>query len=102
MEQEHTTVQAGKLLAMIRQTDGDRSAGTADELLLFLYRLRDRCRIVRSSSSRFAAISFSFLHDLLYELESRPDETLRSQEWRTFVETLLSDLASGRIIVANK
>ena len=100
--QDTVVEQARNLLAVIRQSDGGGSAATADDLLLFLYRLRDQYRIVRSTSDRFRGASFSFLHDLLYQLESRPDETMRSSEWRTFIQGLLSDIVSGRITIATR
>jgi hypothetical protein len=91
--------------AILKQMHG-RSGGTeslsADDLLLFCYRLRDGYRIVRSTSARFTGTSFVFLNDLLYQLESRPDETLRSPEWRDVIEVLLLDLSSGRLVLAAK
>lgn len=101
-EKEIIAAQAKVFLTTLHQTHERQSAATADDLLLFFYRLRDEYRIVRSTSDRFKGPSFAFLHELLYQLESRPDETLLSAEWRTFVEVLLSDIASGRIVVANK
>jgi hypothetical protein len=100
--EQDVVAQAGKLLTAIRQSDGGGAAATADDLLLFLYRLHDQYRIVRSTSDRFRGSSFSFLHDLQYQLESRPDETMRSSEWRTFVDCLLSDIVSGRITIATR
>jgi hypothetical protein len=90
---------AGALLRQLKDPAGASSALSADDVLLFCYRLRDGYRIVRSSSTRFGGSSFSFLQDLLYQLESRPDETLRSSEWRSIVEALLHDLVTGRITV---
>jgi hypothetical protein len=101
-ERENIAAQAKVFLTTLHQTDERHSAATADDLLLFFYRLRDEYRIIRSTSDRFKGPSFSFLHELLYQLESRPEGTLLSAEWRTFVEVLLSDLASGRIVAANK
>ena len=74
----------------------------ADDLLLFLYRLRDEYRIVRSTSPRFKGSSFTFLHELLYQLESRPDETLQSDEWRALIDALLHDLATGKLVLDRK
>jgi hypothetical protein len=101
-EQGNIAVLAKGLLSALQQRNEPRSAALADDLLLFFYRLRDEHRIIQSSSSRFKGPSFSFLHELLYQLESRPDETLLSPEWRALVELLLSDISSGRIVVANK
>jgi hypothetical protein len=101
-ERENIAEQAKVFLTTMQQTH-DRPLGTtADDLLLFLYRLRDKYRIIRSTSDRFKGPSFAFLHELLYQLESRPDETMLSAEWRGFVEALLSDMASGKIVVMPK
>jgi hypothetical protein len=99
---ENIAGQAKVFLTTLRQMQDCHSAAAADDLLLFFYRLRDEYRIIRSTSDRFNGASFSFLHELLYQLESRPDETLLSAEWRTFVEVLLSDLVLGKIVVARK
>jgi hypothetical protein len=101
-EYENVVEQASTILIELRQPDGRRPAVSADDLLLYCYRLRDRCRIIRSASERFKGTSFSFLHDLLYELESRPEETMRSPEWKKYIESLLTDIASGKIVITNK
>jgi hypothetical protein len=101
-EGEDIAAQAKVFLTSLQQPHQRSSAATADDLLLFLYRLRDEYRIIQSASDRFNGPSFSFLHELLYQLESRPDETLLSAEWRTFIEVLLSDIRSGRIVVAHQ
>jgi hypothetical protein len=100
-EKEDIGATAQAFLMSLHQSSDSHSLA-ADDLLLFFYRLRDGYRIVRSTSHLFKGPSFSFLHDLLYQLESRPDETMISAEWRVFIETLLSDIASGRIVVAHK
>jgi len=101
-EKEDIAAQAKAFLNALHQTHERHSAATADDLLLYFYRLRDEYRIIRSTSDRFKGPSFSFLHELLYQLEARPDETMLSTEWRAFIEVLLSDIASGRIVAANK
>jgi hypothetical protein len=78
---------------------GTMPSSVADNALLFCYRLRDGYHIVRSKSSLGKGKSFSFLNELLYQLESRPDEALRSEEWKSMLETLLRDLASGALEV---
>jgi hypothetical protein len=98
-EQQGVTQQAAGFLNRLRdQQDGGTSVAP-DDLLLFLYRLRDGYRIVRSGSGRFKGPTFGFLHEVLYQLESRPDETLHSPEWREMIESLMHDLESGRIIL---
>ncbi len=93
---------ARQAAVFLKQLRDQRSSGkplSADDLLLFLYRLRDGYRIVRSASGRFKGPSLGFLNELLYQLESRPDETLESPEWREFTESFLYEVASGRVIL---
>jgi len=77
----------------------ERSPALADDVLVFCYRLRDGYRIVRTSSRQFHGPTFAFLNGLLYELESKPDETMKSSEWRSVLENVLSALASGAIVL---
>ena len=95
-------LEAGELLKEFRESGSRPLPLTADNLLLFGYRLRDGYRIVRSTSTRFKGSSFAFLQELLYQLESRPDETMSSVEWREMIERLLIDLALGKIVVTKK
>jgi len=74
----------------------------ADDLLVFFYDLHDHYRIVHSSGSRFSGKSFGFLNDLVYNLESRPDETMRSDHWREFIRVVLDDIVAQRIVIAKK
>lgn len=74
----------------------------ADELLLVCYRLHDQYVVLRSSSPRWKGPTFGFLRDLIYELESRPDETLASPEWHGFLRSLLEDIAIGRIVISKR
>lgn len=74
----------------------------ADDLLVFFYDLRDNYSVAHSSSPRFSAKSFSILGELLYSLESRPDETMQNEHWRSFCEMVLEDIALGRIEIAKK
>jgi hypothetical protein len=96
-ERQDVAQRAREFLMQLRDRQGSDTAVSADDLLLFLYRLRDGYRIVRSEGGRFKGPTFGFIHELLYQLESRPDETLASAEWREFVESLLNELASGKI-----
>jgi hypothetical protein len=94
--------EAQSLLEKLHPTTGSQTAPSADDLLLFFYRLRDGYRIVHSTSERFRGSSFDFLHELLYQLESRPEETLQSGEWRSLIEALLHDLASVKLTLTRK
>ena len=91
---------ARSFLTLLRNSTD--ATALADDLLVFFYDLHDRYRIVRSSSPRFSAKSFAVLGDLIYNLESKPDETMKSEYWRNFIENLLGDIATGRIEIANK
>jgi hypothetical protein len=95
-------LQASSFLRELHEHVEGQQSLSADELLLFLYRLRDRYRVVRSSSDRSKGSSFGFLPDILYQLESRPDETLHSEESRSHIESLLSDVAEGRLKLSRK
>lgn len=99
---EQIASQAGQLLKELRESGSRPLPLTADHLLLFGYRLRDGYRIVRSTSIRFKGPSFRFIQELLYQLESRPDAALSSAEWREMIETLLTDLALGKIVVTKQ
>ena len=85
----------------LMRTSTDATA-LADELLVFFYDLHDNYRIVQSSGSRFSAKSFTALNDVMYSLESRPDETMKTEHWKNFIENLLEDIATGRIVIAKK
>lgn len=74
----------------------------ADDLLVFFYDLHDNYRIVSSTNHRISAKGFTILSDLIYNLESRPDETMRDDHWKSFCEMILEDIAVGRIEMAKK
>ena len=95
-------LRASSLLRELHEHAGSQQGLTADELLLFLYRLRDGYRVVRSSSDRSQGTSFGFLSDILYQLESRPDAALESEECKSRIESLLRDLAEGKLTLSKK
>jgi hypothetical protein len=101
-EKQDLTQQADVFLRQLRDQQKGGAALSADDLLLFLYRLRDGYRIVHSGGGRFKGPSFAFLHELLYQLESRPDETLDTAEWREIIESFLQELASKKITLEKK
>lgn len=74
----------------------------ADELLLYLYRLKDEFVIVRSTSRLFTGKSFAVLQNLIYNLESAPDETLHNPATVDFVRAVLEDLIRGNILIQKK
>jgi hypothetical protein len=90
--------EARTLLARLNSEQAP-DAAAADDLLLLLYRLRDGYRIVRSSNMQFHGPAFASLNGLLYELESKPQQTMRSQEWRSMIENLLRALVTGAVVI---
>ncbi|MFH0989269.1 MAG: hypothetical protein V1799_04545 [bacterium] len=94
--------QASHLLLYLNQHSEDQLAGMADEYLLFLYRLRDRYQIVRSSSRIFTGKSFSVLNDLLYQLESNPAAAMSRHDTKQLLLTLLQEMTQGKIIIGKK
>jgi hypothetical protein len=74
----------------------------ADDLLLFLYRLKDEYRIVKSTGRSVTGRSFSVLDNLIYDLESSPDTTLTTTSSVEFVKLLLEDLVRGNILIQKK
>lgn len=95
-------VQASSLLGRLHEHAGSRDEARADDILLLLYRVRDRYRILDPSGDRSKGPSFGYLPDLLYQLESRPDATLQSDEWRPRIESILRDLAEGKLSLSTK
>ena len=100
-ETSGSTVRAARALLMrLGDSTGAGAARLPDDILLFCYRLRDEYRIRRSTSKIISGPTFASLHEVLYQLESRPDETLASDEWRSYLEALLRDITSGAIVLA--
>ena len=90
---------------LLRRTTHDpaaESSSYADDLLLFLYRLKDEYRIVKPSSRSITGKSFSVLDSLIYNLESSPDEALANTATLEFVRLLLEDLVQGNILIQKK
>lgn len=93
---------ASDLLALLRAAFERGSSAPADELLLFLYRLRDGYRIERSSSRFVSGHRFTVLSDLIHSLEADPEQALRSTERQSFILGFLSDIVEGRIVVRSR
>ena len=74
----------------------------ADEFLSYFHRLHDQYGITRSTSPRFSGKTFIILEDIIYELESHPEETLKSPSSREFIVDVLEDIANGRIILQQR
>jgi hypothetical protein len=101
-EKQDLMLQASFLLKELHEYAGSQRDLMADDLLLFLYRLRDRYRVLRPSGDRSKGTSLGFLPDILYQFESRPDATLQSEEWRSRIESILHDLAEGKLTISIK
>lgn len=91
---------ARELLRRMHQTPP--TATLADELLLFLYRLKDEYAIVESASRSITGKSFVVLQGVIYDLESAPDATLRNEATVGFLRTLLEELVRGNIVIQRK
>jgi hypothetical protein len=87
---------AHALLLQLHEVTHDATANNADDILLFFYDLVDHYVPRTSSGAVTATRSFNFLRDIIYRLESRPDDTMREDDSLKFMEQILQDLASGR------
>jgi hypothetical protein len=88
--------QAASLIRQLSGQEGVRQDGLADDILLFLYRLRDGYDIVHSTNTSSGGNELVYLQDVLYQLESQPERALESEEWRARIEGLLRGLTEGR------
>ena len=88
------------MLKELRETGDAQQGDTADNILVFLYRLRDQYRPARSKAGSIASPSIGFFSDIIYQLESRPDAALKSDEWRSRLEDLLRDIAEETLVFA--
>jgi len=89
-------------LNLIKQSSEEDVVGQVDNFLVYFRGLRDQFEIVKSNSSRFSGKNFHFLADLITDLESDPEGTLRSQDYRAFITNLLEDISSGKLEIARK
>lgn len=93
---------ARALLRRMQQTPFAERSTLADELLLFLYRLKDEYAIVESTSRSISGKSFAVLQTVIYDLESAPDATMHSEETVGFLRTLLEEIVRGSIVIQKK
>jgi hypothetical protein len=89
-----------RTFAALLSESSSGSAAAADDILVFLYRLRDGYRVVRSSRPQFPARRFTFLDGLIYTLESDPAAAFASDEYRSVMTALCTDLANGSLLIA--
>jgi hypothetical protein len=87
---------------MMKQSSDEDIVGQVDNFLIFFRGLRDQFEIANSKSPRFKGRNFAFLEHLIADLESDPEGTLRSQDYRMFITNLLDDLSTGKLEVARK
>jgi hypothetical protein len=95
-EIQDVKLQAASLLRQLSGQEGKPQEGLADDILLFLYRIRDGHETFHSTNTPSMVNELVHLQDVVYQLESRPDRTLESEEWKARVESLLRCLAEGR------
>jgi hypothetical protein len=89
-------------LNLIKQSSEEDIVAQIDNLLVYFRGLRDQFEIVKSKSPRFSGKNFHFLADLITDLESDPEGTLRSADYRSFITNLLEDISSEKIEIARK
>ena len=89
-------------LNMLKQSSDEDIVAQVDNFLVYFRGLRDQFEITTSKSPRFTGRNFMFLEDLIGDLESDPDGTLRSEDYRTFITNLLDDLSTGRLEIVRK
>ncbi len=74
----------------------------ADDVLLFLSRLKDHYTVVESTSRSITGKSFAVLQAVISDLESAPDATMRNEETVRFLRTLLEELVRGSLVIQKK
>lgn len=87
------------LLRWIEQTPSSELPTLADELLLFLNRLKDQYTVVETTSRSFTGKSFAVLQAVIYDLESAPDATMRNEATVEFLRALLGGIVRGSIVI---
>ena len=91
--------QARTLLDMFRTGSESDIGHHADDVLSYFSLLHESYAVRRSSSPRFSGKTFIILEEVIYQLESDPEETLRNEGFREFILLVLEDIAQGRIDV---
>jgi len=92
--------EARKFLQILQQSSEYESMKYADEILVYLYNLQDHYTILKTKSPRFSQGKIRSLGDLIYQLESKPEESFRSSELKNFLILALEDIALGRVEAA--
>jgi hypothetical protein len=89
-------------LNLMKQSSEEDIVAQIDSFLVYFRGLRDQFEIVKSKSPRFSGKNFHFLADLINDLESDPEGTLRSADYRSFITNLLEDISAGKLEIARK
>ncbi len=89
-------------LNLMKQSSDEDIAAQFNNFLVYFRGLQDQFEIVKSASPRFTGKTFHFLADIIADLESDPEGTLRSEDYRSFITGLLEDISSGRLEIARK
>ncbi|HZY09604.1 MAG TPA: hypothetical protein VFF29_00470 [Bacteroidota bacterium] len=94
--------QACSFLQTFRQLSENGLVRYADDLLSYFHNLHDNFAISKSKSPRFSGNTFIILEEIIYQLESNPDETLKNSGLREFILQVLEDICVQRITIARK
>jgi hypothetical protein len=94
--------EASSLLRRLQRLEEEEQREMADDVLLFLYRLRDGYEVLRSDITPSATNELVHLNDVVYQLESSPERTLRSDEWRALIARVLTFLVEGTPTLVKK
>lgn len=89
-------------LNLMKQSSEEDIVKQIDNFLVYFRGLRDHFEIVKSKSPRFSGKNFHFLADLITDLESDPEGTLRSEDYRSFITNLLDDISTGKLEITRK
>jgi hypothetical protein len=93
---------ARDLLQRMQQAPAAELPSLADDLLLFLSRLKDTYSVVDSTSRSIRGKSFAVLQAVISDFESAPDATMRNEKAVTFLRTLLEEIVRGSIVIQKK
>ena len=91
--------QAKLLVDVFRNSSEAEILHHADDLLSYFVYLRKNCGVAESQSPRFSGKTFTILDEVIYQLESDPDATLRNEGFKEFIVLVLEDIALNRIRV---
>ncbi|HLX11987.1 MAG TPA: hypothetical protein VKS81_04160 [Bacteroidota bacterium] len=98
----YAIAEAKRLLSLLKESSDQEYAKLADDILIFFHRLHDHFGIAKSSSPRFSGRTFIILEDIIYELESHPEETMQSASSHEFIVHVLEDIATGKLTIIAK